>query len=288
MTVENRFNLVDSPWIPIADVGRVSLMQIFSEPSYRALGGNPIQKIAITKLLLAIAQAACTPEDDNDWKDLGTKGLAQKCLAYLEKWHGSFYLYGENPFLQIPAVVDLITARTEKRKAKAKNNSDKLKAEESGKSKAFGVGFYPDLSSENNTMLSNTLFERTLSDAEKAMFIVSIMNFALGGKRVEADLVNFSGQVYGGLYSAKSAPSLGNYVGYLHSFLTGENLLSTLWLNLLTNEQIQGNKYWQGLGIPPWEVMPKTETCAVAEQLKNSYMGCLVSMSRFAFLTRQS
>jgi CRISPR system Cascade subunit CasA len=282
--IENRFSLIDTPWIPIADVGRVSLKQIFTEPTYRALGGNPVQKIALMKLLLAIAQAACTPKDDNDWKDLGSKGLAQNCLTYLEKHHDKFYLYGENPFLQMPAVVDLIATRTEKRKAKAKNDSERLKAQESGKPKSFGAGFYPDLPSENNTMLSHTLVERTLSDAEKALFIISIMNFALGGKRVEADLVNLSGDNYGGLYSAKSAPSLGNYVGYLHSFLTGENLLSTLWLNLLTHEQIQGNKYWQGLGVPPWEVMPKTETCAVAEQLKNSYMGCLVAMSRFAFL----
>jgi CRISPR system Cascade subunit CasA len=284
MTLENRFNLIDEPWIPIADVGRVSLKQIFTEPTYRALGGNPVKKIALTKLLLAIAQAAYTPQDDNDWKDLGAEGLAQKCLAYLEKWHDSFYLYGEKPFLQMPAVVNLVATRTEKRAAKAKNDSERLKAQESGKPKSFGAGFYPDLPSENNTMLSHTLVERTLSDAEKALFIVSIMNFALGGKRVEADLINLSGDSYGGLYSAKSAPSLGNYVGYLHSFLTGENLLSTLWLNLLTHEQIQGNKYWQGLGIPPWEMMPKTETCAVAEQLKNSYMGCLVAMSRFAFL----
>ena len=282
--IENQFSLIDSPWIPIADVGRVSLRQIFSQSDYRALGGNPVQKIALMKLLLAIAQAAATPQDDNDWKDLGAVGLAQKCLAYLEKWHDSFYLYGEKPFLQMPLVVDLIATRTEKRTAKAKNDSERLKAQESGKPKSFGAGFYPDLPSENNTMLSHTLVERTLSDAEKALFIVSIMNFALGGKRVEADLVNFSGDSYGGLYSAKSAPSLGNYVGYLHSFLTGENLLSTLWLNLLTYEQIQGNKYWQGLGFPLWEMMPKTETCTVAEQLKNSYMGCLVAMSRFAFL----
>ena len=62
---KNCFNLVDEPFIPIADVGRVSLKQIFSNPDYRTLGGNPIQKIALTKLLLAISQAACTPEDDD-------------------------------------------------------------------------------------------------------------------------------------------------------------------------------------------------------------------------------
>jgi CRISPR system Cascade subunit CasA len=79
----NRFNLVDEPWIPIANVGRVSLKQIFSNPNYRALGGNPIQKIAVMKLLLAIAQAAYTPVDNFDWEELSIDELAQNCLAYL-------------------------------------------------------------------------------------------------------------------------------------------------------------------------------------------------------------
>ena len=69
--MERRFNLIDEPWLPIVDVGRVSLRQVFSEPSYRALGGNPVQKIALMKLLLAIAQAACTPEDEAQWQALG-------------------------------------------------------------------------------------------------------------------------------------------------------------------------------------------------------------------------
>ena len=46
MTTENRFNLIDEPWIPIVDIGNVSLKQLFTHPEYRALGGNPIQKIA--------------------------------------------------------------------------------------------------------------------------------------------------------------------------------------------------------------------------------------------------
>ncbi|MCL5254743.1 MAG: type I-E CRISPR-associated protein Cse1/CasA, partial [Gammaproteobacteria bacterium] len=52
--MENRFNLVDEPWIPVADYGRVSLRQIFTNSDYRALGGNPVQKIALLKLLLAV------------------------------------------------------------------------------------------------------------------------------------------------------------------------------------------------------------------------------------------
>ncbi len=102
--IKKRFNLIDEPWIPVADVGRVSLKQIFSESSYNSLGGNPVQKIALTKLLLAISQAAYTPKDDEDWAKVGAKGLAEKCLVYLQKWHDSFWLYGNKPFLQMPEI----------------------------------------------------------------------------------------------------------------------------------------------------------------------------------------
>ncbi len=53
MTLENQFNLIDEPWIPVIDKGRLSLRQIFSDASNRGLGGNPLQKMAMTKLLLA-------------------------------------------------------------------------------------------------------------------------------------------------------------------------------------------------------------------------------------------
>ena len=42
---KNRFNLIDEPWIPVADVGTVSLMQVFSEASYKSLGGNPVERL---------------------------------------------------------------------------------------------------------------------------------------------------------------------------------------------------------------------------------------------------
>ena len=101
--MENRFNLIDEPWIAVVDVGLVSLTDIFSQPELRALGGNPVEKIALTKLLLAIAQAAATPTDDSDWQQMGWQGMAHCCLQYLAKWHDRFYLYGEKPFLQMPA-----------------------------------------------------------------------------------------------------------------------------------------------------------------------------------------
>lgn len=96
--MENRFNLIDEPWIPIADHGRASLKEVFSNKHLQSLGGNPVQKIAVFKLLLAIAQAAATPDNETQWQTLGAEGLTQKCLGYLDKWHDRFYLYGEKPF----------------------------------------------------------------------------------------------------------------------------------------------------------------------------------------------
>lgn len=262
MTIENRFNLIDEPWIPIADVGRVSLKQIFTEPTYRALGGNPIQKIALTKLLLAIVQAACTPQDDNDWKDLGATGLAQNCLTYLEKHHDRFYLYGEKPFLQMPAIAAAAT-------------------------QSIGA-VLPEIATGNTTILNAIQIETELSDVDKALLIVQLMGFGLGGKKTDNSIVLSTG--YSGKSNDKGKASTGKagvslgFMGFLHNFLQGESLLESLWLNLFTQEQIQNLPYANGLGVAPWETMPKGEQCETAKGLQNSLMGRLLPLSRFCLL----
>ncbi len=92
------FNLIDEAWLPVADVGRVSLRDIFTHPEYRALGGNPVQKIAILKLLQAIAQAAATPEDEAQWQQLGWQKMAAQVCDYLEQWHDRFTFMAHTPF----------------------------------------------------------------------------------------------------------------------------------------------------------------------------------------------
>ncbi len=260
---ENRFNLIDESWIPIVDVGRVSLYQLFSNPQYRALGGNPVQKIALTKLLLAIAQSACTPADDQEWAALQPFGLAEKCQAYLEHWHDRFYLYGNNPFLQMP---DIKAAAIQ----------------------PFGA-VLPEVSTGNTTVLIQSQVERTMPDADKALLIVQLMGFGLGGKADNAVILSAG---YQGKFNSKgnvsvSLPgtSLGK-MGYLHNFLQGKNLLETLWLNVFTQELIASLKmYPKGLGTAPWLEMPSGECDSVAEALKSSLMGRLVSVSHFCMLT---
>ena len=84
---ENRFNLIDEPWIPVVGKGKVGLRQIFADESIAALGGNPVEKIAVFKLLLAIAQSAITPKDESEWKSLGVNGLQKRVSDYLDKYY---------------------------------------------------------------------------------------------------------------------------------------------------------------------------------------------------------
>jgi CRISPR system Cascade subunit CasA len=262
--MENRYNLIDEPWIPVADHGRVSLRQVFNQPEYRSLGGNPVQKIALLKLLLAIAQAAATPKDDGEWKALGSDGLAQRCSEYLDKWYDRFYLYGDRPFLQMPTIA-------------------------AAKVQAYGA-VIPEVSSGNTTVFSQIQVQRLLNEADKALLIVGLMGFALAGKKADNHIVLSPG--YQGKRNDKGKPSSSKpgpsvaHMGLLHSFLTGGSLQETVWLNLLTSRLIaQTNMYPKGIGVAPWEQMPAGEDCSVAQGLKQSLMGRLLPLCRFCLLT---
>ncbi|SFR51584.1 type I-E CRISPR-associated protein Cse1/CasA [Thiomicrospira sp. ALE5] len=263
---ENRFNLIDEPWIPVVDVGRVSLKDIFSNPNLKALGGNPVQKIALTKLLLAIAQSANTPENDQAWLELGTEGLAKSCLAYLEKWHDCFYLYGEQPFLQMPAI------------AKAAIQP-------------FGA-VLPEIATGNTTVHTQIQQEKTLDDADKALLVLQLMGFGLGGKKTDNTAVLTQGyqgktKENGKGMTGKPGSSIG-FMGFLHNFLQGQNLQGSIWLNLFTQDQINQMRVFEaGLGQAPWEQMPAGEADTTAKSLSQSLMGRLIPLSRFLLLSKE-
>jgi CRISPR system Cascade subunit CasA len=265
-SMPERFNLIDEPWIPIAGGGRVSLMDVMTHPEYRALGGNPVQKIAVLKLLLAIAQATCTPEDDTAWKALGVAGLMRACCEYLARWHDRFYLYGEQPFLQMPGIV---------------------RAE----IKSYGA-VEPEIATGNTTVLLQSQIERPLPDADKALLLLEQMAFALSGKKADNSVVLSPG--YAGKKNNKGKPSSAKagsavaHMGLLHNFWQGESLQITLWLNLLNAQDVQDCGFYpEGVGVAPWEVMPEGEDCPVARKLRDSLQGRLVPLGRFCLLTGQ-
>lgn len=258
--MDKHFNLIDEPWIPVADKGRVSLRQVFSEPDYRALGGNPVEKIALMKLLLAIAQAAATPEDDDAWRALGAEGMARQCLEYLEKWHDRFDLYGPQPFLQMPAIA-------------------------AAELKSYGT-VLPEVATGNTTVLSQGQMERSLTDAEKAVLLVCLMGFALGGKQVDNKVV-LTPAYQGKTKTGKAGPSL-DYLGLLHTFVQGNSIQKSLWLNLLTRQQAeQSQRFPAGIGVAPWQQMPTGEDDAVAREFKQSLIGRLVPLCRFCLLVEE-
>lgn len=258
--MEHRFNLIDEPWIPVADKGRVGLKDIFTHPEYRTLGGNPVQKAAILKLLQAITQAAATPQDMEAWQQLGWQGMADRACSYLAQWHDRFYLYGPEPFLQMPAI------------AKAAI-------------KSFGT-VLPDVATGNTTVLTQTQAEQPLDDGERALLLITQMGFALGGKKVD-NSVTLSPGYQGKTKSGKPGPAVA-HMGLLHNYFLGPTLLESIWLNLFTEAEIADlTLYPLGLGTPPWEQMPEGEDCNIAQQLKGSLMGRLLPLCRFCLLTNE-
>ena len=266
--MNNYFNLIDEPWIPVANHNRVSLAEIFSNPTLKSISGNALHKVSLLKILLAIAQRAFTPENDEQWLALESSGLAKKCLEYLEDKKDLFWLYGDKPFLQ---KADLATTKT-------------LKGEPIPLS-ILGKDYPPDLPLDNESILFESQQNQELTDAEKAVLIVSMMNYSLAGKRVAKDVPPWSKEYTGKTSSAKGGPSIGNYHGYQNSHLVGQSLIDTIWLNLLTRKQLNLFPQWENDPlIPPWEEFPEGEDDAIAKRLKGSFMSTLCAVSRFLLL----
>ncbi|WP_028975133.1 type I-E CRISPR-associated protein Cse1/CasA [Spirochaeta cellobiosiphila] len=263
--MNHHFNLIDEAWIPIADAGLVSLKEIFDNKNLKTIGGNAVQKISLLRFFLAIAQAACTPEDDKAWADLTSHGMAQLCLGYLDDKKELFNLYGDKPFLQMPVL-------------KEKNT----------KIQPYYV-LLPELASGNTTVLFDSQMDNEMTDAQKALLLLRIGGFATSGKQVDNTIIlssTYKGKTKdnGKATSGKFGPSLA-FQGLQHHFWQGRTLKETIYQNLFTSQDIQNmGIFMTGLGIPPWEKMPESEDDDTAKTLLSSYLGRLMPLSRFVLL----
>ena len=262
MSTENRFNLIEEPWIPIVDVGQVSLRQIFTHSEYRALGGNPVQKIALTKLLLAIAQAAATPADDEAWAQLGEDRLAQACLEYLEKWHDRFWLYGDKPFLQL-------------------NNLKRFKEQPI-------AALDPCVATGNTTLLFQSQKDKEISDAEWALIVLVDQNFSVKHNLAYGALTSDDSKGKG--KATKSGPALGPG-SYLHSFMIAGTLIQTIKINFFSLDVFNGLPFKFGINesSPVWELDAIADRDSkYAQVVKDSYYGRLCPLSRFIVKSEQT
>jgi len=253
------FNLIEDGWIPIpGEHDLQSLRNVFTRTELKGPGGNPVEKIVILRLLLAIAHAAVELPDRKAWLELTPEKLANKCLAYLEQWHDRFNLYGERPFLQFPALA----------KGEAKPISNTL----------------VEVSCGNNSVLTSwnvPLPEFDYDDAFRVRVLLrqSCFRNARGGTIKHPEKRKYAG---------KPGTLLGSR-GYLHSYLLGDTLLETVRNNLLCADEIaELNVFSGGIGRPFWEGMPVSENCRRAKELLATYQGQLFPLDKFLLLEDDS
>lgn len=253
-------NLVTDPWIPVImpDGGfrTAGLAELFENAGHiQDLAANPIQRIALMRLLICISQAALDgPKDEEDWYGCRER-LPAMAGTYLGKWKSAFQLRGQKPFMQIP----------------------ELAVDEGNEAVLDKLDFR--LSSGNNA----TLFDhggsrdgRNFGEKENALNLLTFLNFSTGGKIGQA---NWKGRKYSD--STFAAPCF----QYAHTFILGQNMLDTIFFNMLSkNGAINGvvtlpNGKW---GRPVWEQFPGSVDDEPAfSNASETYLGRLVPLSRF-------
>lgn len=244
-------NLIGDPWIPVIyETGEskpVGLRQLFEEAErIRDLAVNPPQRIALMRLLLCIVQAALDgPENEADWKSCRPR-IVPESLAYLAARTNKFELYGEHPFLQIPALT-----------ADKYADLDKLFETSIGDSPLF--------------LGARSADGHIFSDADKALALLVFLNFSAGGKTGQSIWKSKHSE------STFATPCFTN----LHLFLRGSNLLDSLWMNLVSAEQVPLAR-----GVPVWDRMPGDE--ADGDAFSNAYetrLGRMVPLTRLILLS---
>lgn len=249
------YNLVNEPWILLQDSTRISLRDLFSRKGSVELGGNPIERLLVFRLLLAICQRAMVLQDREDWIAGSVETMKQEVLQYLEKWKERFDLYDEKyPFLQFPQITH-------------------------SKKPIPLASLVLGVSSGNATVITENSMPRKLSQAEIVYVLLTQVLFSFGGKKADASICLKPGLKKKA--SSPGAPTIG-MVGYLHNYVKGGNLFESLYLNLISEDTLPEN--YLCMGIPVWEQMPSNEEDEIAETLKFSYLGRLVPLARFCHI----
>lgn len=250
------YNLCDESWIPIAGIKeKKSLRQVFSDESLQRLSGNPVDKIVIFRFLLSIVHASTPLPDFESWQTLTVNQISDNVLTYLEQHHDCFDLYGNKPFLQFPQLAEL-----------------------GGKASALG-SMMVNIAEGNKVVLTEWNQFAGISNAEKPVLLLRSSCFACGGKKYDPKITLSSGLEKG--KTGIGGTLLGAY-GLLHVYLLGNNLLDSLRINLLTDDEIKEiAAFPAGKGIPFWEKMPCGEKDERAKEYQDSYFGQLFPMDKF-------
>lgn len=267
-------NLVTEPWIPVlhsnGERQLASLHQVFTEGrDYADLAVRPHERIALMRLLTAIAQAALDgPKDIGEW-DAALDRLPDSAARYLKGSKDSFELFhAERPFLQLTKLSAPPKAGKE-RDGEAVTSVSKLDF-------ALATG--------NNTTLfdhgANSHELRSFPAPALPLMLLTFQCFSPGGliAQLQWDRHQTS-------KSSKHAPCTPGSM--LHTFVRRSNMLESVHANLLTKEDVAQHWGTGGWGRPVWEYMPSGWSDDVAiKNATRTYLGRLVPLSRFVHIKR--
>lgn len=263
-------NLAFDPWIPVVDrnqgLTQVSLCDAFQKAeSLLDLAVRPDERIALMRLLIAVAQAALDgPADRADWIR-SSERLAGAVTRYLKHWLRAFELFGDGPrFLQLPGLKPL----------KAGEHDEKAGALTSKLDLALASG-------HNDTLFDNAGGNpRTFQPHELALRLMTFQCFSPGGR---IGVARWGDTDTPGGGSSNHAPCLQNSM--VHAYIRGSSLLQTIHRNLLSKEfveRVYGPGRW---GQPVWERMPASfEDTHAIRNATTTYLGRLVPLSRAILL----
>jgi len=250
-------NLTTDKWIPVVRTnGRsdtVSLEQVFGEGAgIRDLAVRPYERIALMRLLLAIAQSGLDgPRDDKDWRGCRDK-LAEAAKMHLKDNRPAFELFGSDV-----------------RFAQVRQLDPAAKADDRAKEAVTKLDFAL-ATGHNQTVFDNSAastMPRSVSPAKAALWLLAFQCFAPPG---------------GSGYTGKSPCGERKM---LHAFLRGGDLLETVWRNLMTKEDVAELPGCSGWGRPSW-LLP--ENWRRDSKHLSSYLGRLCPLTKGVWLQGQS
>lgn len=265
-------NLVTDPWIPVlhksGDRRLASLIDVFTEGrDYSDLAVRPHERIALMRMLIAIAQSALDgPKDIDEW-DRALDHLPDAATQYLRQWKDAFDLFhAERPFLQLTKLT--------KPPKKGKESDEEAVTSVSKLDFALATG--------NNTTLfdhgANAHDSRRFPTTALPLMLLTYQCFSPGG---------LIAQLQWGTHvtskSSKHAPCTPGSM--LHTFVRRPTVLESLHANLLTHADVSEHWSVDGWGKPVWEWIPQSWNDEEAiRNATRSYIGRLVPLARFVAL----
>ena len=267
-------NVAFDPWIPVVTTTGVrtlaSLCSVLTEgEKYADLAVRPHERVSLMRLFLCVAHAALDgPKDYDEWEQVPRK-LPDAAKIYLENWKDSFELFHPTkPWLQFSAI----------------------SKEESAVSSLDDTADWTPVSKLNFTLATgntSTLFDhdgmnecRSTATEDTILSMVSCQCFSPGGLIAQ---VYWAGKKTS--KSSKDGPCIPSSM--IHTSIRGNNLIETIWLNLVTNEDLSRHYPNHQLGKPVWELMPTSlDDEKSVQNATSTYVGRLVPLTRLIRLHR--